>query len=447
MESRWQHLLKLRLGYLLPRTYFVRIALIITLVIGLSQALALWFFARNAYSPGIQEYAQLTVLQAQTASRHGWFNKEMVKRIGDATGITLQTHVPVQQRPLPFMSRQVVTRFHDDVEALLKEPVDVRLEESRPPVLWVSAPSFQGHWLRVPMDFFRDYDRYLLLAWGVTAPLLAIIGGLLIASGLTRSLRRLRRVAQKVAQGEMVDPLRGSSIAEIDAVIGAFNHMTVSLEQAQKDRALLLAGVSHDLRTPLTRMRLAVELMGDDELREGMVGDIEDMDAILAQFIAFVRDGAEEMPELIDLNATIDEVTQKYGDKISLHLAPLPLLLLKPVTLRRLLLNLIGNGLKYGAPPIEVHTRLLGDEVELRVRDHGPGVAEADRERLLEPFERGEAARTSSGSGLGLAIVKRVVELHHGSVQLSNHEQGGLVVSIRLPHPAPDAPGQPHVTH
>lgn len=423
----------MKLPRLLPRTFFFRIALIIGLVIGLSQALTLWFFARNAYSPGIQEYAQLTVLQAQTASRHGWFNQEMVKRIGDATGITLETHVPVQQRPLPFMSRQVVNRFHDDVEALLKEPVDVRLEESRPPVLWVSAASFQGHWLRVPMDFFRDYDRYLLLAWGVTAPLFAIIGGLLIASGLSRSLRRLQAMARRVAKGETVPAIKGSSIAEIDAVIGAFNHMTDSLEQAQKDRALLLAGVSHDLRTPLTRLRLAVELMHDDVLRDGMVGDIGDMDAILSQFIAFVRDGAEEAPVATDLNAAIEEMAQKYGDKVSLTLAPLPLLLLKPVTLRRLLLNLFSNGMKYGSPPIDVHTRLLDDQVELRLRDHGPGVPEADLERLLRPFERGEAARTSSGSGLGLAIVKRVVDLHHGSVRLANHPDGGLMVIIRFP--------------
>src|SRR5690606_16699472 len=177
----------------------------------------------------------------------------------------------------------------------------------------------------------------------------------------------------------------------------AFNHMTDSLEQAQKDRALLLAGVSHDLRTPLTRLRLAVELMHDDVLRDGMVGDIGDMDAILSQFIAFVRDGAEEAPVATDLNAAIEEMAQKYGDKVRLTLAPLPLLLLKPVTLRRLLINLFSNGMKYGRPPIDISTRLLDDQVELRLRDHGPGVAEADLERLLRPFERGEAARTSSG--------------------------------------------------
>lgn len=434
----------MRLSWFLPRSAFLRIALIIGLVIGLSLALALWFFARNAYSPGIQEYAQLTALQADTASRQGWQNRLMVKRIGDATGITLQPSAPVVKRSLPFLSRQVVTRFHDDVQGLLGEPVEVRLENSRPPVLWVTADSFKGHWLRVPMDFFRDYDRYLLLAWGVTTPLLAILGGLLIASGLTRSLRRLRRVAEKVASGQKTKPLHGSSIAEIDAVISAFNHMTATLDQAQKDRVLLLAGVSHDLRTPLTRLRLAVELMEEQLMRDGMVSDIEDMDAILTQFIAFVRDGSDEPAQACDLNAIIEDSTRKYEALTQLTLTDLPPLQLKPVTLRRLLLNLINNGMKYGKAPIDISTYTLGHEVELRVRDHGTGIDLADSLRLLEPFARGEQARTGSGSGLGLAIVKRIVDMHHGRIELSNHADGGLEVVIRLPvggNPTPELLG------
>lgn len=143
-----------QLSYLLPRSAFLRVALIIGLVIGFSLALALWFFARNAYAPGIQEYAKLTVLQAETAKRHDWQSQEVVKRIGEATGITLSTKVPVQSRVLPFLSQQVVSRFQESMEELLSEPVEVRLQDARPPILWVSAQSFDGYWLRVPMDFF-----------------------------------------------------------------------------------------------------------------------------------------------------------------------------------------------------------------------------------------------------------------------------------------------------
>ena len=103
-----------------------------------------------------------------------------------------------------LLSQPVVSRFREEVQERLREPVTVKLEDSRQPVLWVNAPSFQGQWLRVPMEFFRDYDRYLLLGWGVTVPLLAIIGGLLIARGLNLPLRRLARVALKVGRGEAV---------------------------------------------------------------------------------------------------------------------------------------------------------------------------------------------------------------------------------------------------
>lgn len=421
--------MKLRL---LPRSAFLRVALIIGLVIGCSLSLALWFFARNAYSPGIQQYARLTVLQAETASRYHWHQDELVERIGSATGITLEKQVPVDKRSLPFLSQQVVSRFHESLQQLLKEPVDVRLEDSRPPALWVSAPSFQGHWLRVPMNFFRDYDRYLLLAWGVTTPLFALIGGLLIASGLTRSLRRLKRMATRVAAGRTAPAIKGSGIAEIDAVIRAFNHMTSVLEQAKKDRVLLLSGVSHDLRTPLTRLRLAIEMLDEDAPKEGMIADIGDMDAILGQFIAFVRDGTDELPQPCDLNQLIADATRKYAG-VRLSLAKLPQLQLKPVTFRRLLLNLLANSSKYGRSPIEISTLAGHNCIELHFRDHGPGIAPEDRERLLQPFERGESARTDSGSGLGLAIVKRIVDMHHGSMRLDNHPDGGLVVRLRLP--------------
>lgn len=240
-------------------------------------------------------------------------------------------------------------------------------------------------------------------------------------------------MAIKVAQGEATKPIKGSSIAEIDATILAFNQMTRSLRQAEEDRILLLSGVSHDLRTPLTRLRLAVEILDDEVYREEMIGDINDMDAILSQFIAFVRNGTNEEAISADLNQLISDTTQKYGNLVKLTLAPLPLLSLRPVAMRRLILNLVDNALKYGASPVEINTLQQANKLVLTARDHGKGIDETDAERLLEPFERGEKARTNSGSGLGLAIVKRVVDMHQGQIELHNHPEGGLVVSVYLP--------------
>jgi two-component system, OmpR family, osmolarity sensor histidine kinase EnvZ len=174
--------------------------------------------------------------------------------------------------------------------------------------------------------------------------------------------------------------------------------------------------------------------MNDPELRDGIVADIEDMDAILEQFIAFIRDGSDEVPEFESINVLIEEVRNRQASidvRTSLH--DVPRLMLKRLTFRRLLANLVTNAVKYGAEPVLISTSVGKGEVILTVRDHGKGVNEADIPTLLQPFSRGEKARTLSGSGLGLAIVKRIVDMHHGSMTLSNHSEGGLVVEIRLP--------------
>lgn len=421
-------------SFLLPRTAFGRTAVITGLIVGLSQALSLWFFARNAYLPGIREYAELTHLYA-SASVGNEADLDMARRIAEATGIEISaTRLPPDDEA-SFIARPVVDRFRLEVEELLNEPVIVRMEESKSPVLWVTAQSFDDQWIRVPMKFFRHYDRYLLIGWGVTVPLFALLAGIFIARGLTDPLRKLARVAGIVGRGEPVPALdEEAGPLELDAVNKAFNRMAADMLHAQRDRALLLAGISHDLRTPLTRIRLSAEFMQDDELRSGIVADIEDMDAILEQFIAFIRDGSDEVPEFESINVLIDEVSNRHGNvdvRTTLH--DVPRLMLKRLTFRRLLSNLINNAVKYGAEPVLISTQVGKGEVILTVRDHGKGVNEEDIPMLLQPFSRGEKARTLSGSGLGLAIVKRIVDMHHGEMTLSNHPEGGLVVEIRLP--------------
>ena len=421
-------------SFLLPRTAFGRTAVITGLIVGLSQALSLWFFARNAYLPGIREYAELTHLYA-SASVGDQADIEMARRIAAATGIEIAANrLPPEEEP-SFIARPVVDRFQLEVEVLLKEPVIVRMEESKSPVLWVTSPSLNNEWIRVPMKFFRHYDRYLLIGWGVTVPLFALLAGVFIARGLTDPLRKLARVAGIVGRGEPVPALdEEAGPLELDAVNKAFNRMAADMLHAQRDRALLLAGISHDLRTPLTRIRLSGEFMQDDELRSGIVADIEDMDAILEQFIAFIRDGSDEVPEFESINVLIDEVSNRHSNvdvRTTLH--DVPRLMLKRLTFRRLLSNLINNAVKYGAEPVLISTQVGKGEVILTVRDHGKGVSEEDIPMLLQPFSRGEKALTLSGSGLGLAIVKRIVDMHHGEMTLSNHPEGGLVVEIRLP--------------
>lgn len=418
-----------------PRTAFVRSAIVIGLIIGASQLLTIWIVVRNAYLPEIREYARLTVLQAELVlAAQESHDLHLAERLASATGITVATPSNLHDG-LSLLSQPVVERFREELEARLNEPVTLLQEQGLQPVLWVNAASFEGRWLRVPMMFFRDYDRTLILVWCMMVPVLSVLGGLLIARGMSRSLRHLARLALRLGRGEAVPKLDTSvGPEEVQAVAAAFNRMASDLEQAQRDRALLLAGVSHDLRTPLTRLRLSAEFMADKELARGIVEDIEDMDAILEQFIAFIRDGSDEAPVQENLNALVQEVASKHPpEQVRLNLNDLPKLMIKRLTVKRMIANLLGNAFKYGSSPVEIETHVDDNQVVLTVRDHGKGVKEDDIPLLLQPFSRGEKARTLSGSGLGLAIVGRIVDMHHGQMQLANHPHGGLLVTVRLP--------------
>jgi len=421
---------------LVPKTSFSRSALLVAMVVFLTQVLTLWFVARNAYLPGIREYSQLTQLQAELTLYENTRDIEAAKRFSDVTGIRFDTPPSAKEGHVPWVIAPIVNSFRKEVEEHLNEPISVRFEDSRRPVLWINGPSFEEQWMRVPMAFFRDYDRYLIIGWGVAVPLFAILAGLFLARGLNRPLKRLEKVAMVVGRGDAVPRLDDESgSAEINAVNRAFNRMTAELAQAQHDRTLLLAGVSHDLRTPLTRMRLTAEFIEDKELANGIVADIEDMDAILGQFIGFIRDGTDEAASAEDLNELITEVCERYSEgEVRLQLEKIPRLMLKPLTIKRLLTNLVTNATKYGEPPVVLGTSQRGDDVLLVVRDHGVGIPEEDIPNLLQPFSRGEKARTDTGSGLGLAIVKRIVDMHHGRLTVMNALDGkGLQVEIRLP--------------
>ena len=420
---------------LFPRTAFARSALVVGLVIGLTQALALWFFVRYAYLPGISESARLTMLQAEVSIYPDTRDRLLADGVARASGIEPAEGPVPDSQDAPLFAGPVVERFRREMEDLMDESVEVRYEEGRTPVLWVTAPSLEEQWLRVPMNFFRHYDRYLLIGWGLTIPFFTVLGALLIGRGLNRPLKRLeRRVAALGRDSEKALEEEASGPEEVAAVHRALVRMARDLRQARRDRALLLAGVSHDLRTPLTRLRLSAEFLQDPDLRDGIVADIEDMDAILDQFIAFIRDGEDEEPEYQDPNGLVEEVCGKHRElQVELKLRPVPRLMLKTLTFKRMLSNLLSNAERYGQPPVEIHSRMEHGEVVLVVRDHGPGVNEAEVEHLLEPFSRGDLARSLSGSGLGLAIVKRIVDMHHGRMRLGNHPGGGLRVEVRLP--------------
>jgi two-component system osmolarity sensor histidine kinase EnvZ len=198
--------------------------------------------------------------------------------------------------------------------------------------------------------------------------------------------------------------------------------------------------VSHDLRTPLARIRLGVEMLesqADTALREGMVQDIEDIDAVINQFLDFARVTNESsIASALDLNELVKSVLERYhrqGKTVDARLGRVPRLQLKTPAIQRLLTNLIDNALRHGGPGVEIETAAENGRVRLSVLDRGPGIPAAETERMLQPFTRLNQARSTSGSGLGLAIVDRIARLHHGSVNLLAREGGGLEARVEFP--------------
>jgi two-component system osmolarity sensor histidine kinase EnvZ len=298
----------------------------------------------------------------------------------------------------------------------------------------------ETYWLALPRERIDPQLPWEWIGWSALAALLALIGAWYIVSRINEPLRALTHAAATLARGQRPQPIAEAGAIELRTLAGAFNRMTAALQQAEAERALLLAGVSHDLRTPLSRLRLAVEMTADRDpaLSAGMVQDIEDMDAMIDQFLDFARDQAGESVEPAgDLNALVRSVVERYQRRrqpVSAQLATLPPVALRTAAMQRLIFNLVENALRYAGTPVEIETRVQERSVVLSVFDRGPGIPADEAQRMLRPFTRLETSRSgASGSGLGLAIVQRIASLHDGRVELLPRPGGGLEARVTLP--------------
>ena len=315
---------------------------------------------------------------------------------------------------------------------------EVRIDQSSDIQIWVKPPQAPSVWIKVPLTGLSESDISPLTIFLIVIGITSVLGAWWFARRQNKPLKRLEQAAIQVSHGSFPTPLPLSGSSEIVEVTSAFNQMSQSMQQLEQDRALIMAGISHDLRTPLTRIRLASEMMSaqDDYLREGIINDIEDMDAIINQFIAYIRQDQEGGRELTNINQLIDEVvqaeTQRHGE-FELNLNDCPAIPMNSISIKRVLTNLVENAHRYGHGLIKISSFDHESTVSFTVEDNGPGINEQDIEKLFQPFTQGDSARGSLGSGLGLAIVKRIVERHQGQIILKNRPQGGLSVQIWLP--------------
>jgi two-component system osmolarity sensor histidine kinase EnvZ len=308
--------------------------------------------------------------------------------------------------------------------------------------LWVKIRvKQQAWWVVFPPDAFGPAS-VAWLGWSLISLGLALAGGLALMLRVNRPLGALTSAAAAIAAGRTPPALPEKGPSEIRTVSSAFNRMSTALQAQEQNRAVLLAGVSHDLRTPLSRLRLALEMSRSHlpyATREGMEQDIEDMDAIIDQFLEFARDGATEAADpRADLNGLVRHLADRYekrGAPVRVHLRRLPPMRLKPLAVQRMITNLVDNALRHGAGEVEIETERSGESAVLRVLDRGPGIPEDALDRVMQPFTRLDDARGSDagGAGLGLAIVDRVARMHGGQVRLAQRAGGGLEARVEIP--------------
>nr|WP_187364188.1 ATP-binding protein [Massilia genomosp. 1] len=260
----------------------------------------------------------------------------------------------------------------------------------------------------------------------------------LVARMTTRPLKQLAQAAKDLGNDINHPPLQLSGASEIRQASAAFNAMQARIRQYIFQRTQMLAAITHDLQTPLTRMRLRLEKVGDGELRDRLVGDLSAMQEMVREGLDLARstDTTEAM-QALDLDSLLDSVScdaTDAGQQVVVHGHAGMALLGRPMALRRCLVNLIDNAVKYGQRA-DLTVEAGAGAARIRVRDNGPGIAPGELARVFEPFYRVETSRSreSGGTGLGLTIARNIAEQHGGSIALINHPEGGLEVTLVLP--------------
>ncbi len=415
-------------------------------MLGIATTVA-WFLIFRAYEqlPRAAQIAQnivsvVNLTRAALVNAQSDLRRDLLLDLAEREGIEVYPADPDEQvAQLP--ATPLVELISQQLREHLGEQTRLGFARNALPGFWVSF-SIAGdeYWVRIPRERLERTMALQWLGWAALALALALIAAYGVVSHINRPLRALASAAAEIGHGRTPAPVSENGAAEIQAVSHAFNQMSRDLQRLDQERAVILAGISHDLRTPLARLRLGTEMsQADESLKEGMRADIEEMDRTIGQFLDYARfsSDAGEAPQLTELSAVAEELAaqqRKLGRVLEARLATTPELPLRRQAIRRVLANLLDNAQRHAGKEVEIRTGVEQGQVFVEVLDRGPGIPPDQVERMKQPFTQLEQARSGTfGSGLGLAIVDRVARLHGGSFDLLPRPGGGLIARVRLP--------------
>ncbi len=433
-----------------PQTLLARTVLLIAMLLVLAHLAWLQIFRVSTLEPRARQVSQ-QIISTVNLTRAALVTAEPSKRYGLLGDIAeregVQVHAAQAGETLAPLPKTSFYEFVEtDLRAQLGAATKFALARNGVEGIWVSfAIDGDSFWVLMPESRLASDASLRWIGWGALVLLLAVGGAVLIVARINHPLRALTQAAAQMGRGATPAPVDENGPTEIRTLSRAFNQMAADRKALDDERALLLAGVSHDLRTPLARIRLGVEMMddkGDASLRDGIVQDIEDIDAAINQFLDFARAASSESEtpnaNINDLVAALAPKYARAGKPLIVQTSAVPPLPLRKVAMQRLIGNLIDNAFRHGIDDDNEVTVVTGcgeKTAYVEVLDRGPGIPPEQAERMLQPFTRMDVARSTSGTGLGLAIVDRIAKMHGGQVRLLAREDGlnGLRARVELP--------------
>ncbi len=435
---------------MIPKSLFGRTALLIVGLITLAQLGSALLFRELVLKPRLEQIGDglarnITAIRAGLVMLPAANRQEFV----DAFNRRAQDEMRTRGDERPLVPPMMLT----PLERSMMRAVADRVASEGTQIIWrreagrslslLLSVGGASYWLVLPSTLPTREFSGAWVAASLAAAGLALIGALLVQRRLSRPLTRVVEAAGALARGEQPAPLPEDGPTETATLSRSFNQLGSSLARTDRERALMLAGVSHDLRTPMAKLRLGIEIVSDraePELVASMTRSIEEMDQIVGQFLDFARAHEGEPVQsgsLDDLARDIAAACADHGQLLTLELGAPPPLPVQAAALRRAVANLVENAFRHGRPPVVLRTGGDAGTAWIEVGDAGDSLPAGDLEALKQPFRRAAGARNGApGAGLGLAIVDRVAQAHGGRLELARGPgDKGLIARLVLPCP------------
>jgi two-component system osmolarity sensor histidine kinase EnvZ len=420
---------------LIPKSLFGRIFLMILSMMALNLFLIRLLIMFLVVQPAAQQFAyiseSLTMLIEKTITYGNAANNQLLaEQLQQRTGLSIVWNVDTHWDNLPAVP--FFTTWRDTLEQALHNVTSIRYQAEPQKFIWLlheKPPLFS---VGIPVHYLTTIPRMVLTGLFLSI-CFSISAAYIIGRHLSRPLSALADATTHLGRDLHAISIPASAPEEIGVLAQALNQMSADIDHLIREQEFLLAGISHDLRTPLTRLRLAVEMLPDaDELVGGMKEDVEEINESLHRFIELTRFNAEETELWVvaEITPLLEDVAHKYRRahiQISLTAGKMPPLRYKPLALRRLLYNLIDNSIKYGDGQIELIAQTLNGRIWLKVADHGSGFS---KETLSFLQNANLNVHVMGRGGLGLPIVRRIADLHRAELTLHNRAEGGAEVTV-----------------